>query len=52
MGVDINTPNLSPSAVLATIAGQPLIAGPILERLKPTIYRLSLDTYELEAVVR
>ena len=48
MGVDINTPNLTPSAVIATIAGQPLPAGPLLERLKPTIYKLRLDTYELE----
>ena len=48
MGVDINTPNLTPSAVLATIAGQPLTAGPILERLKPTIFKLRMDTYELE----
>ena len=48
MGVDINTPNLGPTAVLATIGGQPLTAGPILERLKPTIFKLRMDTYELE----
>lgn len=47
-GVDINTPNLSPTAVIATIAGQPLTAGPVLEKLKPAIYKLQSDTYELE----
>ncbi|HKR59440.1 MAG TPA: thioredoxin domain-containing protein [Pyrinomonadaceae bacterium] len=48
MGVNINTPNLGPSAVIATIAGQPLIAGPVLEKLKPAIFKLRMDTYELE----
>jgi len=47
-GVNINTPNLAPSAVVATIAGQPLNAGPILEKLKPAIFKLRMDTYELE----
>ena len=40
------SPNLAPSAVLATVAGKPITAGIITERLKPTIYRLRLDTYE------
>ena len=48
LGVNINSPNLSPSAVVATIAGQPLLAGPVLERLKPAIFKLRRDTYELE----
>lgn len=47
-GVNINTPNLGPSAIIATISGQPLNAGPILERLKPAIFKLRMDTYELE----
>jgi protein-disulfide isomerase len=47
MGVDINSPNLSPTAIIATIAGQPLKAETLLERLKPIIYRMKLETYEL-----
>ena len=48
LGTNINSPNLSASAVVATIAGQPLSAGPILEKLKPAIFKLQLDTYELQ----
>jgi len=48
LGVDINTPNLGASAVVATISGQPLNAGPILEKLKPAIFKLRMDTYELQ----
>lgn len=47
MGVDINSPNLSPSAVVATVAGQPLRAESLIERLKPVIYRMKLEAYEL-----
>jgi protein-disulfide isomerase len=47
MGVDINSPNLSPSSVVATIAGQPLTAAPLLERLKPIIYKLKSEAYEV-----
>lgn len=47
-GVDINSPNLSATAVLATIGGQPITAGPLLEKLKPAIFKLRVDTYELE----
>jgi len=47
-GEDINAANLSPSAVLATVAGQPITAGTIMERLKPIIYQLRLDTYLIE----
>lgn len=47
MGVDINSPNLNPAAVVATIAGQPLKADTLLERLKPIVYRMKLETYEL-----
>jgi protein-disulfide isomerase len=47
MGVDINSPNLNPTAVVATVAGQPLKAETLLERLKPIIYRLRLEAYEL-----
>jgi len=47
-GVSINTSNLSPSAILATIGGQPVTAGPVLERLKPIIYKLRLNAYQVE----
>jgi protein-disulfide isomerase len=47
MGVDINSPNLSPNAIIATIAGQPLKADALIERLKPIIYRLRVEAYEL-----
>ena len=48
------SPNLAPSAVLATVAAKPITAGVITERLKPIIYRLQLDVYEMqkEAVER
>jgi protein-disulfide isomerase len=47
MGVDINAPNLNASAVVATVAGQPLTAAPLLERLKPIVYKLHLEAYTL-----
>jgi protein-disulfide isomerase len=47
MGVDVNSPNLSDDAVLATVGGQPLKAGPLKERLKPIVYRIQLETYML-----
>jgi len=42
------SPNLSPSAVLATVAGKPITAGVITERLKPTIYKLRLEAYQTQ----
>lgn len=47
MGVDINSPNLNPSSVVATIAGQPITAAPLIERLKPIIYKLKSEAYEV-----
>jgi hypothetical protein len=47
MGVDVNSPNLSDDAVLATIAGQPVKAAPVKERLKPIIYKIHSDAYLL-----
>ena len=47
MGVDINSPNLNAAAVVATIAGKALTAGPLTERLKPIIYRIKVETYDL-----
>ena len=47
MGVDVNSPNLSDDAVLATVGGQTLKAGLLKERLKPVVYRIQLETYLL-----
>ena len=47
MGVDINTPNLGNDAVVATIGGQPLKAAALNERLKPIVYTLRLQAYQL-----
>jgi len=48
MGVDINTPNLSPSVIVASVAGKPILASTITERLKPVIYKLRLNEYEIQ----
>jgi protein-disulfide isomerase len=45
-GIDINTPNISQSAVVTTVAGQPIIAGVLTERLKPVIHKLRQSSYE------
>jgi protein-disulfide isomerase len=42
-----NAANLAPSAVVVTVAGRPITAGTIDERLKPIAYKLRLNTYEL-----
>lgn len=47
VSVDINSPNLSPAAIVATVAGQPIKAETLLERLKPIIYRMKLEAYEV-----
>jgi len=47
MGADVNSPNLSDDAVLATVAGQPVKAAPVKERLKPIIYKIRSDAYLL-----
>jgi protein-disulfide isomerase len=47
MGVDINSPNLNPAAIVATIGGHPLKADTLIERLKPIVYRMKLEAYEL-----
>jgi hypothetical protein len=46
-GVDINSPNLSASAVVATIGGQPITAGIVTDRMKAIVYKIQLDTFEL-----
>ena len=47
MGVDINLPSLNPASLVATVAGQPITAAPLIERLKPIIYKLRLAAYEV-----
>ena len=51
MGVDINTPNLPPQAVVATIGGQPLTAAVIDERLKPVIFKIRFTAYQAAKAV-
>jgi protein-disulfide isomerase len=47
VGVDVNSPGLNGNSVVATIAGEPLKAESVLERLKPIIYKLRLEAYDL-----
>ncbi|MDQ5845338.1 MAG: thioredoxin domain-containing protein [Acidobacteriota bacterium] len=47
-GADLSTPNLAPSTILATVAGRPILAGAVNERLKPIMYKLRLQAYLLE----
>jgi protein-disulfide isomerase len=44
---DINSPTLNTNSIVATIAGQPIKAESLVERLKPIVYRLQLEGYEL-----
>jgi protein-disulfide isomerase len=46
MGTNINSPDLASNATLATVAGRVILAGPLIERLKPVIYDLQLRVYE------
>jgi protein-disulfide isomerase len=46
MVADINTPNLAPNAVVATVGGAPITAGAVGERLKPILYDVRMETYE------
>jgi protein-disulfide isomerase/CRISPR/Cas system endoribonuclease Cas6 (RAMP superfamily) len=48
MGADLHTPNLDPAVVVATIAGRPIQAGLLNERLKPVIYNMRLSAYQVE----
>jgi protein-disulfide isomerase len=45
LGSDINSPTLSANSVIATIAGKPVLAGPLLEQLKPAIYDIRSQLY-------
>lgn len=45
--VPTNVETLPPATVVVTVGGRPITAGVIDERLKPIIYKLRLNTYEL-----
>ena len=45
-GVDINSSNLNDNSVVATVAGQPVLASTLNERLKPIVYRRRVSAYE------
>ena len=42
-----NAAALPPTAIIATVGGRPITAGTIDERLKPIVYKLRLNTYQL-----
>src|SRR5690349_1559441 len=46
MGVDVNSPSLNPASVIATVAGQPITAASLIERMKPVIYKLRFEAYD------
>ena len=45
-GADVNTPNLAPGTVLASVNGQPLRIEMINERMKAYIYKMERQIYE------
>ena len=47
-GTDVNTPNLAPGTVLASVNGQPLRIEMINERMKAYIYKLERQIYEAQ----
>jgi protein-disulfide isomerase len=50
MGTDVNAPNLAPTSVLATVAGQTIKASAINDdpRIKRYIYEIRMQTYDAE----
>jgi protein-disulfide isomerase len=48
MGADINTPNLAPATVVATVEGRPLTAAALEEKARQSIYDLRMEVYEAE----
>lgn len=43
---DLNSPDLKPTTVVATVGGQAVVAGSLDERMKPLIYKIRLSTYQ------
>jgi protein-disulfide isomerase len=44
---DLNSPDLKPTTVLATVGGQPILASTLDERMKPVVYKLRLSAYQV-----
>lgn len=44
---DLNSPDLKPTTVVATVGAQQVLASSIEERMKPIIYSLRLSAYQL-----
>ena len=47
MGTDLNTDNIATNAIIATVGGIQISAARVLERLKPILYELRIETYEV-----
>ncbi len=47
-GADFTGDNLAPSVVLATVGGRNITAGAVNERLKPIIYRLRQNAWQVQ----
>lgn len=45
LGVDINSPALTPTATIATIAGKPMLGSALIERMKPVSYQIRSQLY-------
>jgi protein-disulfide isomerase len=43
---DLNSPDLKPTTVVATVGGQAVTASSLVERMKPLIYKIRLSTYQ------
>ena len=48
MGADVSAASLAPATVLATVGGKTITAAMIDERLRPMVYKLRLNTYQME----
>lgn len=44
---DLNSPDLKPTTVVATVGGQAVTAGNLDERMKPLAYKIRFSTYQL-----
>ncbi len=48
MGADVSATTLAPGTVLATVGGKTITTAMLEERLRPTVYKLRLNTYQME----
>ncbi|MGI8835783.1 MAG: thioredoxin domain-containing protein [Pyrinomonadaceae bacterium] len=48
LGADVSATTLAPATVLATVGGKTITAAMLDERLRPTVYKLRLNTYRME----